>query len=718
MKLRRLPAAARILVLGAYAGGLAAIAIRVPQVVRFDLDDLVAVAILAAAMLALEQFSLPLRLRSETINFTLTDAVWAAGLMLTGPAVLTVALAAGVFPGQLLKRWHPVKVAFNVSVYLIGITAAEALYAAIAPPAATSPKAWLAVAAGMAVVASLNAVMVSLVVSLVEHKTFGSVFLPPLAVDALHRLGNLAIGIVVAVQAVLTPLALPISAILMGLAYAAYRGWIQGLRERERLRDLYEAGRLLMKPLHTNADFQPILCLVKRMLDASRVELSVVRDGHVFVECAGSDEDAGEPAPSTASPEVTLVTDAEGIRAVLSVHRDKPLSTSERTVLDALASQIAVLLENQRAFVDVMERAEMSEVVHHTWDGIFMLAEDGTILSWNPSMERVTGFAPKEALGRLSSEVLGIVPDGDGLAPSNGGLRSGSGRSLDTVLMDRQGAEHWIRYTHHRMGERGNERGYLVVARDVTADLESERLKADLVATVSHELRTPLTPLKGFLLTLMRGTAGSTEDERQEFYRIMLNQTNRLEYLIMNLLETARIESAGASVGIQAFQLASLVADRVRDFSEQHPERVIRHLNGHGPILAKGDALRADQVLANLISNAVRYTPAGEPIEVSVETDARQAIVTVRDNGPGIPREDQALVFDRFYRVDNGLAARTGGTGLGLYISKRLVEAMGGRLWVDSEPGKGSAFRFTVPLADSAIAQGNGSLRAEVGATA
>jgi PAS domain S-box-containing protein len=706
MKLRNLPIAAQALILCAFAGAGAAVAIRVPDALRWTGTDVATLAVLAVAMLVVEQLSVPLRFRTETLNFTMTDAVWAAGLLVAKPSVLTIAVAVAVFPGQLLKRWHPVKAAFNVSVYLIGITGAEVVLRAIGPGAVTAPRAWLAAAAGMAVVAVTNIVLVSLVISLVERKPFRVILGGPLLVDVLHRVGNLTIGVVVAVQKVLTPLVLPTSLILLGTAYVAYRSWVRSLRDRERLRDLSEAGRLLSKPLDAGADFQPILSLMQRMLDAGRVELSVVRDGHVTVQRSDGrtttraadapDDEVPEPGPS---PQVMLVNDGEGIHAVLAVHRDTPLSQGERTVLEALASQISVVLHNQRTFVEVMERAEMAEVVAHTWDGIFTLAADGTISAWNPSMERVTGIQAAQAVGRSSADLLGIVPTITGLCHANAEIQSINGKSLDTVAVDPEGNTRWTRYTHHPMGGAGTGKGYVVVAHDVTADVESQRLKSDLVATVSHELRTPLTPLRGFLLTLMRGVAGKTEDERQEFYRIMLNQTNRLEHLITNLLETSKIESQEPSVETETFPIGSLVAERVRDFQEQNPHRAIRYTNGHGEVDAVGDSLRSDQVLSNLISNAIRYAPSETPIDVRLECSGDRVTVSVTDRGIGIAPDEQSRVFERFYRIDNGITSQAGGTGLGLYISKRLVDAMGGRLWVESEPGKGSTFSFTLPLA-------------------
>jgi signal transduction histidine kinase len=239
------------------------------------------------------------------------------------------------------------------------------------------------------------------------------------------------------------------------------------------------------------------------------------------------------------------------------------------------------------------------------------------------------------------------------------------------------------------------------VVRDVTAELETEQLKADFVATVSHELRTPLTPLKGFLITLSRGIGDGTEEERQAYYRIMLNQANRLERLITDLLEASRIESGRPVVEAQSMDVTATIDEVVRNFQDEYPDRNMRVV-AEANLLVDADPLRVDQVVTNLVSNAIKYSPRETPIEIRAAREDGHVTVSVRDQGWGITSSDQERVFDRFYRVDNALTRRTGGTGLGLYLAKQLVHAMRGRLWVASAPGEGSTFSFTLPFAEAA----------------
>jgi signal transduction histidine kinase len=219
------------------------------------------------------------------------------------------------------------------------------------------------------------------------------------------------------------------------------------------------------------------------------------------------------------------------------------------------------------------------------------------------------------------------------------------------------------------------------------------------VATVSHELRTPLTPLKGFLSALLQGTLDDSPDDRGEYYRIMMNQTERLERLITDLLEVSRMESMDPSIRSDVVELTGLVADQIDELAKSQPGRRIAFHGPGVPILALGDSFRLGQVVSNLVSNALKYSPPGSDIDVSVDREEERAVVSVRDQGDGIPLSEHERVFERFQRLENGLSRKTGGTGLGLYIAKRFVEAMSGRLWLTSAPGKGSTFFFSVPLA-------------------
>ena len=408
------------------------------------------------------------------------------------------------------------------------------------------------------------------------------------------------------------------------------------------------------------------------------------------------------------TPNTALVGRQDGTHGVLAVYRDEDLTDAERSLLDALASQFSVWLQNVRLFSETSEqRTQLEEIIGHTSDGIFVLSPDGVIVSWNPAMARVTGFSQAEAIGRGCEEILGT--DCAPLAGAGPGERSASGVDARLVTKDRRAR--WIRYSTNPILDRDGElKANVVVARDVTRELEAEELKADFVATVSHELRTPLTPLKGFLASLLQGTVEDSPQARQEYYRIMLNQANRLERLITDLLEVSRMESGKPRMHSDAVELTSLVGEQIQEFAESDPGRVVLFQSPQTPLYVQGDRFRLGQVIGNLLSNALKYSPADSTVEVVVESEGGEAVVSVVDSGDGIPLSEQERVFDRFHRLENGLTRQTGGTGLGLYIAKRLIEAMSGRLWLVSRPGEGSTFSFSLPVvseqqvADAAVA--------------
>jgi signal transduction histidine kinase len=200
----------------------------------------------------------------------------------------------------------------------------------------------------------------------------------------------------------------------------------------------------------------------------------------------------------------------------------------------------------------------------------------------------------------------------------------------------------------------------------------------------------------------VEGTVDDDPAKRQEYYRIMLRQAQRLERVVNDLLDASLIEAGGLVVDFQPVPLDHVLGRIVREFREQHPDRpVLLHEGDRSPIVF-ADPFRVEQVVLNLLSNADKYTPEHLPIAVRTTTDDGSVTISVDDEGPGIPPEHRHLIFDRFYRVKDGPTAGRPGTGLGLYIARTLVEAMSGEIWVDSEPGAGTTFSFSLKTVDAA----------------
>jgi len=247
----------------------------------------------------------------------------------------------------------------------------------------------------------------------------------------------------------------------------------------------------------------------------------------------------------------------------------------------------------------------------------------------------------------------------------------------------------------------GETSGAVIVLHDITELRKLERIRRDFVANVSHEFRTPLTAIQGFSETLLAGAMNDPQN-RERFLGIILEHSRRLARLTEDLLRLSEMDAERLELEVRRVSVAQLVescyetaqrraAVKGLALSLQLPDRL--------PDVA-GDTRRLQEVLQNLLDNAIQYTLPNGKIELSAETKNDEVIFTVADTGIGIPLSDQPRIFERFYRVDAARSREAGGTGLGLAIAKHLIEVHGGRIWVESEVGAGSQFHFSVPVFD------------------
>jgi signal transduction histidine kinase len=234
-------------------------------------------------------------------------------------------------------------------------------------------------------------------------------------------------------------------------------------------------------------------------------------------------------------------------------------------------------------------------------------------------------------------------------------------------------------------------------AREVAALKKIDRLKTELLSTVSHELRTPLSSIKGYATTLLEHGEILSPEEAREFLEIIDSESDRLDELIRNLLDMSRLEAGVLRIDREPTDLAE-VGRACMTRVQRHTDRHQLLMDWDTDHLADVDASRVAQVMTNLLENAVKYSPDGGEIVLSAQPLGAMLQVSVADQGVGIPQRDLHRVFDRFHRVEGEISKRVGGTGLGLAICQRLVEAHGGKIWVESRIGKGSTFFFTVPL--------------------
>jgi signal transduction histidine kinase len=272
--------------------------------------------------------------------------------------------------------------------------------------------------------------------------------------------------------------------------------------------------------------------------------------------------------------------------------------------------------------------------------------------------------------------------------------------SAETVPLDFEGREVWLSIVGVTLVE-----GTVYAFRDVTRERRLEELRSEFVATISHELRTPLASLHGAALTLREHGGDLSGQTQQELLDMIAVQSRRLADLVEEILVAGQLDSGSLRVVTELFDPEELVwtvaaAARLRLGDET---TIDVSLPSALPKVA-GDAGRTRQVLTNLLDNAIKYSPHGGQIELAVDVDDGHARFMVRDEGLGIPLGEQKRIFDKFYRLDPDHLRGIGGSGLGLYICRELVRSMHGRIWVDSDLGRGATFTFELPIAERVTA--------------
>jgi signal transduction histidine kinase len=233
--------------------------------------------------------------------------------------------------------------------------------------------------------------------------------------------------------------------------------------------------------------------------------------------------------------------------------------------------------------------------------------------------------------------------------------------------------------------------------RDITRFREADELKSTFISVVSHELKTPVALIKGYVSTLRREDASWDPEIVQDSLQVIEEEADRLTELIENLLDASRLQAGALAINLSDVDLSALakrIAQRLGTQSSRHS--IIVDFPQSFPIIL-GDESRLGQVLSNLVSNSIKYSPQGGEIRIQGSVHLQQVVVCVSDQGPGIASQDIPHVFDRFYRSTD-VSRSTKGAGLGLYLARAVVEAHGGRIWVDPKPGEGARICFSLPV--------------------
>jgi PAS domain S-box-containing protein len=380
---------------------------------------------------------------------------------------------------------------------------------------------------------------------------------------------------------------------------------------------------------------------------------------------------------------------------VLAVYCEEPRPWREEEVeaMLALAASTSAALSNAELYQRVaLEKERSFAILANIADGIVAVDREGRVVLWNHAAEQVTGVSADDALGRTPADVLQRTLESGSDTPS--------GDRLVSIVRGRE--EVWLSLTEAVMRDpAGVVAGRIFAFRDISSDRLVEQMKSDFVSTVSHELRTPLTSIYGFAETLLRQDVLFGEDERRVFLGYIASESQRLTQIVDALLNVARLDTGDLQVNLSTTDVRDVVGEVVEtaELAGTNGHRFVVELPDE-PLAATADRDKLRQVFTILLDNALKYSPEGGTVTVGVERKHDMVEVSVVDEGIGIPQADQEQIFRKFYRgTDAEARVGQGGTGLGLFIARGLVTAMGGRIWVESREGEGSTFAFELPAA-------------------
>jgi PAS domain S-box-containing protein len=381
---------------------------------------------------------------------------------------------------------------------------------------------------------------------------------------------------------------------------------------------------------------------------------------------------------------------ALGAITLVSSDASRRFGAEDLVLAEELARRAASAIENARLYREAEARAQAARVLATIGDGVALVDRSGRIRLWNAAAAVITGLQDTDVLGKQAPSAIPGWSAVAELIPVAAGGESARAENVPLQIGDR---ELWL-----SISAVGYEEGTVYAFRDLTEERALESMRQDLVATVSHELRTPLAAIYGAALTLRRSDVQLEEQLHDKLLEVIAEESNRLSDIVNDLLIASQLDTGTLRATIERCdprEIALLEIDAARTHLPETIELALSAAEDLPAVAADPGQLR--QVLGNLIENAIKYSPGGGTIDVSIEPVDRHVRFAIRDTGLGIPKSEQRRIFEKFYRLDPDMTRGIGGTGLGLYICRELVRRVDGRIWVESDGRSGSTFVVEIP---------------------
>jgi PAS domain S-box-containing protein len=378
-----------------------------------------------------------------------------------------------------------------------------------------------------------------------------------------------------------------------------------------------------------------------------------------------------------------------GALSLITADTHPPFTSADFELALELARRAAVAVDNARLYREAERGANAARALAYVADGVVLIDTDGVVRHWNPAAASIIGVAEEDALDR---PVCDVVPEWNALTTHVPLVAPGAAARPVTVPLVIGGDERWVAVSGVKFAD-----GRVYALQDVTAERTLEKTRNDFVATASHELRTPLAAVYGAVRTLRREDIELSGEDTAQFLEIIEAEATRLARIVEQILLAGQLDADAVELELTECD-PSEIAARVLESAKLHvPETISLSLDVDGAPTISCDENKLRQVLVNLVDNAVKYSPHGGHVELRVRNGHGSCVIDVVDEGLGIPSAERERIFEKFYRLDPQQTHGVGGSGLGLYICRELVERMDGRLSVESEPGKGSRFTLELP---------------------